>query len=88
MVCKRKGRCSKMKASINSSKMNVRFSNSNMKTSISNVQRIPSANDYEKALNKPSIEGVTLVNDKTFEDLGLSEVGNTELKEMFDKIFN
>ena len=44
--------------------------------------------DYNKLINKPSIEGVELKNNKTFEELGLSEISNIELKEMFDKIFN
>ena len=44
--------------------------------------------DYYKLDNKPSIEGVELIDDKTFEELGLSEVSNIELKEIFNKIFN
>ncbi len=44
--------------------------------------------DYNILKNKPQIEGVELKDNKTFEELGLLEVSNTELKEMFDKIFN
>ena len=44
--------------------------------------------DYNLLKNKPQIEGIELQANKTFEDLGLVEVSNIELKEMFDKIFN
>lgn len=36
-------------------------------------------NDYEALINKPSIEGVTLVGNKTFEDLTLVGLTNIEL---------
>lgn len=44
--------------------------------------------DYNTLKNKPKIEGVELKDNKTFEELGLLEVSNIELKEIFDKIFN
>lgn len=43
--------------------------------------------DYERLANKPKIEGITLEKNKTFEELGLKEITNIQLKEMFDKIF-
>lgn len=39
--------------------------------------------DYELLYNKPQINGVELVKNKTFESLGLNEITNTELNEMF-----
>lgn len=41
-----------------------------------------STNDYEELVNKPSIESVTLVGDKTFEQLGLSSITADELLEI------
>ena len=39
-------------------------------------------NDYEKLKNKPSINGVELVKNKSFDDLGMSIISNHELEEM------
>ncbi len=36
--------------------------------------------DYEKLINKPSIEGVTLIRNKTFEDLGLIEASKLDIE--------
>lgn len=38
--------------------------------------------DYKKLKNKPSIEGVELIDDKTFEELGLKELTNFELENL------
>lgn len=38
--------------------------------------------DYKDLINKPSIETVELEDDKTFEDLNLSRITNTELENM------
>lgn len=42
---------------------------------------------YPLLKNKPSINGVTLVDDKTFEDLGVNTLTNLEIKAIFDRIF-
>lgn len=39
-------------------------------------------NDYEQLKNKPKIESVTLSGNKTFEDLGLSSISNTDLMDL------
>lgn len=39
--------------------------------------------DYEVLNNKPKINTVTLIGDKSFEDLGLERITNSELNEMF-----
>lgn len=36
-------------------------------------------NDYNKIINKPSIEGITLQGDKTFSQLGLDELTEQEI---------
>lgn len=38
--------------------------------------------DYNLLYNKPQIEGVELVGDKSFEELNLQRLTNTELEEM------
>lgn len=44
--------------------------------------------NYEKLTNKPKIESVELIGDKSFEDLGVRDVTNMELQSMLDNIFN
>lgn len=41
-----------------------------------------SVNDYDELQNKPSIEGVELIGDKSFEELNLQRLTNTELENM------
>ena len=38
--------------------------------------------DYEKLLNKPKIEGVLLLGDKSFEELGLRAITPQEIDDM------
>lgn len=40
------------------------------------------SNDYDDLVNKPSIEGVELMGDKSFEELNLQKITNTELENM------
>lgn len=41
---------------------------------------VVSVDDYNRLYNKPSIEGVELVGDKSFEELNLQTLTNTELE--------
>lgn len=41
--------------------------------------------DYEKLVNKPSINGVELIQDKSFEDLGDHVLTNFEILELMKK---
>ena len=43
-----------------------------------------SDNDYEGLKNKPSIEGVELIKDKTFKDLGAISLTNSEIEELLN----
>ena len=43
--------------------------------------------DYEQLINKPQIEGVTLLGNKTFPELTLDEEDNLTIKETFNKVF-
>lgn len=51
-----------------------------LKTAGGSVER-----DYEKLSNKPMINGVELISDKSFEDLGDSPLSNFEILEIFSK---
>jgi hypothetical protein len=48
--------------------------------------QITPVKDYEVLDNKPQIEGVTLIGDKTFEDLNLQRVSNAEIEELFSNL--
>lgn len=43
---------------------------------------VVSVNDYNDLRNKPRIEGVELIGDKSFEKLNLQRLTNTELENM------
>ena len=43
---------------------------------------VVSVNDYNVLRNKPRIEGVELIGDKSFEELNLQRLTNTELENM------
>lgn len=46
------------------------------------------ATDYEELDNKPQINDITLIGNKTFDDLGLSRISADELLTMLRGIFN
>ena len=43
--------------------------------------------DYEKLINKPQIEGVTLIGNKQLTDLGLKEISNQNIEDILSKVF-
>lgn len=45
------------------------------------------SNDYDAFINKPKINNVTLAGNKTFEELGLRAVTNTEISEIIKSVF-
>jgi len=42
--------------------------------------------DYELMNNKPQIEGNTLIGNKTFAELGLEELSNTEIQDIINSL--
>lgn len=42
------------------------------------------ANDYTTLKNQPKIEGVTLINNKTFKDLGATSLTNLEIEKLIN----
>lgn len=57
-----------------------------MNAELGEVTRV-STSDYKDLLNKPSINGVTLVDDKSFEELGVETLRNSEILEIFNRVF-
>lgn len=43
--------------------------------------------DYNDLLNKPRIESVELVGDKSFDDLNLNKISNSEIQELLSLSF-
>lgn len=43
--------------------------------------------NYEALTNQPQINDVTLIGNKSFEDLGDSTLTNIEIKAIFDRVF-
>lgn len=67
--------------------MNVTFSESSqMDAKFGEVQKVSTSN-YEDLYNKPSINGVQLIRDKSFEDLGVDSMSNMEIKQIFNNVF-
>lgn len=50
------------------------------------AERIVSG-DYEKLRNRPQINEVELIGNKTFEELGDTPLSNLEIKAIFDNVF-
>lgn len=44
--------------------------------------------DYETLLNKPAINGITLIGDKSFEDLGQTDIKNSRIKNIVDDSYD
>lgn len=45
-------------------------------------------NDYEKLINQPLVNGVKLVGDKSFEELGRDDIKNKRIKEIIDEQYD
>lgn len=43
--------------------------------------------DYNHLVNKPRVNDVELVGDKSFEELGVNPMTNIEIKEIFNRVF-
>ena len=47
-----------------------------------NIEMSGGTNDYEKLKNKPAINGVELIKNKSFDDLGMSSITNQQLEDL------
>lgn len=63
--------------------INELSSNEDIEVSEENIVNI-GTKDYKELYNKPSIEGVELVNNKTFEDLGVTGLTNLEIENLLN----
>lgn len=55
-----------------------------LRAELSGSSRSGGGDDYNPLHNKPSINGVTLKGDKTFEELGCEDIKNFRIKEIID----
>jgi len=51
--------------------------------SVGSIVERESSRDYEELNNLPSIEGTTLIGNKTTEELGISSIGNAAILALF-----
>lgn len=52
------------------------------------IEKSAGGGSYPPLSEKPSINNVVLLGNKTFEELGVQTMTNLEIKEVFDKVFN
>ena len=45
-------------------------------------------NDYNKMINQPSVNGVVLKGNKTFEQLGRNKMTNRAIQDIVDSVYN
>lgn len=55
---------------------------------LSVARSVVPARDYNDLINKPSINEVELVGNKTFEELGDSPLTNAEIRTIFGRVFH
>lgn len=60
----------------------VSRSSLNAKAEIVNRTTVSTTSDYNALQNKPQIESVALIGDKSFSDLGLSNITNMRLEQL------
>ena len=51
---------------------------------IEEIENVSTENNYKKLKNKPSINSVELIDNKTFEELGIVELTNSELERLLE----
>ena len=59
--------------------LEIRRKTNSLELSVGNGSGEGGTNNYDRLINKPSIEGVTLQGDKTFSQLGLNRVTEQEI---------
>lgn len=60
----------------------VSRSSINAKAEVVNKTTVSTTSDYNALTNKPQIENVELVGDKSFSDLGLANISNKRLEQL------
>lgn len=75
-----------IKAKLSGNKITVspKLSRSSIKTAAEIVNKtvVTNTSDYNALQNKPQIESVELIGDKSFSDLGLSNISNMRLEQL------
>lgn len=68
-------------------KMKATFSESSGMSAKFGSSQVIETGDYEALSNKPKINGVTLIGDRSFEDLGEESLTNMEIISIFNRVF-
>ena len=70
--------------SVNKIQVSAAVSDNNIKASANMVNQVQvnSTSNYELLVNKPQIESVELLGNKTFNDLGLSNISNMRIEQI------
>ena len=76
----------KLNCSITSQKLNGSIASHTFSGGIKLPSSTPVENDYNRLKNKPSINGITVEKNKSFEDLGCDSVTNAEIKSIYASI--
>ena len=66
-----------------------------IKVALSDIRFVPwgsggggGGDDYNDLRNKPAINGVTLMGNKSIDDLGVDTMTNSDILEVFNRVFN
>lgn len=68
---------------VNKASVNIETQKKNVELEATYTEKLL-ANDYKTLKNKPSIEGITLIDDKSFEDLGVISLSNVEIEKLIN----
>lgn len=58
----------------------------NMNIDMNNIQKVPTGNNYNELVNKPQINSVELVGNKSFEDLEIQSLTNLEIENLINSV--
>lgn len=67
--------------------MKATFSSDDALTASFGDVQLVSTTNYDELYNKPKINGVTLMGDRSFEDLGENSMTNMEIASIFNRVF-
>lgn len=64
--------------------ISINTENESVEVEIEGSDKVPTGStaNYNKLVNKPQIQGIELAGNKTFEELGLSSLSNSELEKL------
>lgn len=70
------------------SELNIAMQDSEDTLQVELITNANGVSDYPYLTHKPSINGVVLVDDKSFEELGREDITNRRIREIIDEQYN